>query len=771
MKRQWTVRHITDRLLRSDWLADMLSACFMAAGSASGLFYLVGLETPPLAVFALSLLPAFVLMLLARFWRIAGLTVMASTVIAGLILWRLEYLDEVYENLLYFSRWTVTWLQIGQPEPDQAIWLIWLKILIISDLLAIWLPLVRRASWPLLHGSLLALLFIPLLIAFPAAFNGLLTALCGLLLLLPRSFIRRAGQSLPAAERLVRAPLQFLALPAIIISLLLAQVMVPGNTRSWRWPYLVNQINDIGDLLESQSGSPRDWQPFSIGYYGFQTEGGKLGGPAVLSRQNILRVTTSTPVLLRGTSLTTYTGSSWQRSSRQYYRFGSSFWRVLRQRTFGLQLPAGSAGRRLRSEYLRQVSLQIEPLTANMATVFTSERTLNISLADNIDYTPYFNLQGDVFVFGGLPRSYAYHVTAEILDRNLAGFDDALLAAENDLAQSQDVNWPIVLDEYLQLPDQLPASVRQAALAAAGQAGSPYAKAVALEDFFKSGFVYTLTPATSSREIDFVASFLEMREGYCVHYATAMVVMARSLGIPARYTEGFVLKPASENASGQNWLAAGNTAHAWAELYFAGIGWLTFDPTPGNSANDQENPTPGVTATPSGQPTSVPSVSPTPGPGPDEPGDEDTYRPLYWFLLILVILAFIGLLLIQLIRRRHRRLFDPAWIVSHYPLPQNRLEYYYQDLLRQLACLDIQPEPGETLTDFSDRIEHRLRLEGLNAAEALAAVSPWRYGSVLPDESDLKLIAELHRRLEDRLVVSLGRWTYFVVRILKSWAV
>jgi len=771
MKSQLTVRQITDRLLRSDRLADMLSACLMASGTACGLFYLAGLETSPLSTFFLSLLPAVLLMLLARFWRIASVAVLMAALLAIVALLRLEYLGDVFDKVSYFIRWAVTWLQIGQPEPDQAIWLIWLRLLIISGLLVIWLPLVRRASWPLLHGGLLALLFTPLLIAFPAAFKGLLTALCGLLLLLPRSFIRRAGQSLPAAERLIRAPLQFLALPAIIISLLLAQGMVPENTRSWRWPYLVNQINDIGDLLESQSGRQRDWQPFNIGIYGFQTEGGRLGGPAVLSRQNVLRVTTSTPVLLRGTSLTTYTGSSWQRSSHQYYRFGSSFWRVLRQRAFGLQLPSGAAGRRFRSNYLQQVSLQVEPLTANMATVFTAERTLTISLADNIDYTPYFNLQGDIFIFGGLPRSYAYRVTAEIFDRNLTGFDEALLAIENEMARNQDVNWPIVTAEYLQLPDDLPAIVGQTAQSAVGQAVSPYAQAVALEDYFKKGFIYTLTPETSSRENDFVASFLEMREGYCVHYATAMVVMARTLGIPARYTEGFVLKPASDNTSGQKWLAAGNTAHAWAELYFAGIGWLTFDPTPGNSANDPENPIPSVTVAPSGLPSPVPSVSPTPLPKPDNSDDEDVYRSLYWLMLVLAILALAGLILLQLIRRRHRRLFDPAWIFSHYPLPQDRLEYYYQDLLRQLACLDIQPEPGETLMDFADRIEHRLRLEGLNAAVALASVGPWRYGSIHPGESDLKLIAALHQRLEERLLASLGRWTYFIERILKSWAV
>ena len=247
--------------------------------------------------------------------------------------------------------------------------------------------------------------------------------------------------------------------------------------------------------------------------------------------------------------------------------------------------------------------------------------------------------------------------------------------------------------------------------------------------------------------------------------------MARTQGIPSRLAEGFILKPADGSKTGFNWIAAGNTAHAWAELYFAGIGWLTFDPTPGNSVNDPPNPTPGVTGSPTGVPTLSPGQTATPTPPPVANGNADTNAPLYWLLLIIFILLIAVLILSLLARHRHQSLFDLKLVSHRHPEPADRLEFYYQDILHQLTCLDISPETGETLLDFAARIEHRFRLEGLDATAALASVGRWRYGAVVPDQASLELLAELHMRIEERLQISLGRWSYFFNRVIKAWRV
>ena len=100
-----------------------------------------------------------------------------------------------------------------------------------------------------------------------------------------------------------------------------------------------------------------------------------------------------------------------------------------------------------------------------------------------------------------------------------------------------------------------------------------------LEDFLRRNFYYTLTPELPREDMDFVEFFLfESQEGYCVHFATAFVVMARSLGLPARYVEGFLVygEPDAEGFID----VPNSMAHAWAEVYFEGHGWVRFEPTP-----------------------------------------------------------------------------------------------------------------------------------------------------------------------------------------------
>jgi transglutaminase-like putative cysteine protease len=156
------------------------------------------------------------------------------------------------------------------------------------------------------------------------------------------------------------------------------------------------------------------------------------------------------------------------------------------------------------------------------------------------------------------------------------------------------------LERYLQLPDTLPKRVEAlAAEVAGGGLTSQYERVKAVEHFLETSYPYTKTdselPPSGS---DFVDHFLfEQKSGYCVHFSSAMVVMLRSQGIPARWVKGFtpgnvlegssLRQAASETASADGGMTAyqvrGSDAHAWVEVYFDGAGWVPFDPTPGMS--------------------------------------------------------------------------------------------------------------------------------------------------------------------------------------------
>lgn len=89
-------------------------------------------------------------------------------------------------------------------------------------------------------------------------------------------------------------------------------------------------------------------------------------------------------------------------------------------------------------------------------------------------------------------------------------------------------------------------------------------------------------PETVTDESSFLDYFLlEQREGYCAHYATAFVLLARAEGFPARYVEGFCIPM----VSGDETLVYSDMAHAWPEVYIEGKGWIPFEPTPGFAVN------------------------------------------------------------------------------------------------------------------------------------------------------------------------------------------
>ena len=115
----------------------------------------------------------------------------------------------------------------------------------------------------------------------------------------------------------------------------------------------------------------------------------------------------------------------------------------------------------------------------------------------------------------------------------------------------------------------------------AGGAKSPYAAAVALERWFRvgGGFLYDQHPPHTPGVPPLVDFVTNTHQGYCQHFAGAMALMLRYLGIPSRVAAGFTSGRYDRNSS--EWVVSDRDAHAWVEVWFRGWGWLPFDPTPG----------------------------------------------------------------------------------------------------------------------------------------------------------------------------------------------
>ena len=134
-----------------------------------------------------------------------------------------------------------------------------------------------------------------------------------------------------------------------------------------------------------------------------------------------------------------------------------------------------------------------------------------------------------------------------------------------------------IAERYLALPDDLPARVADTARQVTANAETPYDQALALQDFLR-GFPYDLHVAPPPAGRDVADYFLfDLQSGYCDYYATTMVVMARSLGVPARLAVGYA--PGNYDPQEGVFVVTEDLAHSWPELYFPGAGWVPFEPT------------------------------------------------------------------------------------------------------------------------------------------------------------------------------------------------
>ncbi len=241
---------------------------------------------------------------------------------------------------------------------------------------------------------------------------------------------------------------------------------------------------------------------------------------------------------------------------------------------------------------------------------------------------------------GGTARSISLPSFVELNylrsgDRPTPNYDDtALIAARSDMRSGQTytvtallsradvqslrvagIDYPAwVRERYLQLPDSVTPRTRQQAaqVVAASAARTPYDQAVAIQDYLRT-LRYNESipgPPANAEPVDWF--LFTQREGYCDYYAASMVVMLRSLGVPARWVQGYA--GGVFNAEQGVYEVRENVAHSWPEVYFPGFGWERFEPTPASYTVLPVRP---LTAAPIDAAGNV--VGPPVGPDPPDP--------------------------------------------------------------------------------------------------------------------------------------------------------
>ncbi|WP_409252670.1 DUF4129 domain-containing transglutaminase family protein [Bacillus sp. SCS-153A] len=300
----------------------------------------------------------------------------------------------------------------------------------------------------------------------------------------------------------------------------------------------------------------------------------------------------------------------------------------------------------------------------------------------------------------------------------------SLKGLESASADSFAESSQLFLERYTQLPDTLPDRVRELAETITADQENWYQKTKAIEEYFeKENFVYEQFEVPIPEEgQDYVDQFLfETQMGYCDNYSTAMVVLVRSLGIPARWAKGYTEGEYQRTIDTQykTYKVTNNNAHSWVEVFFPGEGWVPFEPTVGFTGSsivnyDYELPETEETAVPP-----IEQETPEKDLTPEEESasgnsfnfsikalwdDAVTFVEDNWGKIIMAVIA---LAIIAYAAFLARRRWLPYVLIPYYKFKKDKDTFpqAYVALLRQLGRYGLKMDDGQTLRSYSRYVD------------------------------------------------------------------
>ncbi len=443
-----------------------------------------------------------------------------------------------------------------------------------------WMVFRRGWAWrAVLANALLFLVNYTYVLPKPtAAFFVLLGA--ALLLVVYQNVIQRQAtwdaQQIDYPDLL---PLRFVSTAAVVCGvLILVTALLPGQVS-------IDRATRTWDTLSQPFRLAREtWEdafstitaPPGAGSGAFTARGAALGGARLLNNGPVMEVRSTAFDYWRAVAFDKYDAGAWQNTTGELARSILGAGTAEQARTpFEAELPLQLNDTRGRREVQQAFTMTADRLDD---LIMVGGTPAQISLPTLVEHN-YLEQDGsrqpnydDLALITAAERMRAgtvYTVTALVSQADVA----SLRAAGTDYPA-----W--VRERYLQLPDSVTDRTRERALEIVTTTGAttPYDQAFAIQEALRV-LNYNERIPNPPAGVEPVDWFLfEQREGYCDYFASSMVVMLRSLGVPARWVRGY--------AGGEFDIERGvyvvreNVAHSWPEVYFPGFGWERFEPTP-----------------------------------------------------------------------------------------------------------------------------------------------------------------------------------------------
>lgn len=429
---------------------------------------------------------------------------------------------------------------------------------------------------------------------------------------------------------------------------------------------------------------------FSLMKSGYNDSSTRLGGNVTLNDEVALSVSGKVPTYLRGNTKYVYTGRIWERNDNIY-------------RT---ENTASNEALKYYSGYSKY-SYEVNPLGVNSMSLFVPSYPESVNLSNKQDQRVYYSINDQTFMDNIIVKD-AYKVTY---------FDETGIRAKAFSNSEKELTG---YEDFLKVPDSVTNRTRELTLSIVEGINTNAGKVAAIRQYLKDNQTYSLEPGDVPQDEDFVDHFLfEVKEGYCVYYASAMTIMLRIAGIPARYAEGFLVFDEKEDDGSTT--VRNSDAHAWAEMLTDpenGI-WTIVDATgTPRSQSGIETPETEITQT-SSRPTNS-NTSTTPrtttaledegGNLPKDNGEATAARNNSLIFFLIFAIPLILLYLIKMLRVRHMVYSENTESFNNYII--TILKESHVDIADSDTLLDVSKKVTET--ELSRLI--RMHAEYTNAA-------------------------------------------------------
>ncbi len=554
---------------------------------------------------------------------------------------------------------------------------------------------------------------------------------------------------------------------AVIISLT-SLFVISATTGSVRNRFCSDIVTDIQTVSDTYSNEQRKVN-ITLFDLGLATNSTFVGGDLYDIPEGVLATTNvKVPTRVKMTAFDTFNGMNWVTNFEKSYRVNGIFWKEEQNNYFSVpklenkdfMADLDRIGKKTTITFTIKAKTNFLPTVGQVTKFEELTRTKNPITFDS---------RGRIISYYGHKKDFKYTIETIGYDISSDDTESKMNAVLGTYAYMEDPLYDKNSEFYKRytqpLYDETPKAVLDAVKDLRNNEYNEYQKARKINEYFSNNdYSYVKKPDKFNKGDNIVEKLFDTKRGHCVYYATAMVAMAREVGIPSRLAAGFVTIPSK---NGKSQLVDISSPYAWVECYIPNAGWVTFDPSPNN-----------YHAIGFAQQDVAPS---------GDDGDKETEKKeeekeeiktvagtnLKWStslnitLIVMCSLMALAILLIIGHILSSQGYYKLERVRRRYKSTEKQARYYYADILRQFMWLGYRLKRGQTMRENAQKVCEILHTDNAEKlSDVITILEAMLYGEEIPTDAQIEQISEARSMLERLIKYRTNFFSYTIKRRL-----